>query len=92
MLQPSYINALKKYVGRSASTSKTPFVLNRFVTVIVIRSSFNISVLLTGKIILIMFTHLRGRKEDETKLISLPAFLWKHENVLDGMSDPSAVV
>lgn len=36
--------------------------------------------------------HLCGRKENETKLMSLPAFLWKHENVLDGMSDPSAVV
>lgn len=40
-----------------------------------------------------MFTHLYGKKDDETKLISLPTFLWKHENVmLDETSDPSAVV
>lgn len=40
-----------------------------------------------------MFTHLHGKKEDETKLTSLPTFLWKHENVeLDGRSDPSAVI
>lgn len=40
-----------------------------------------------------MFTHLYVEKENEAKLISLPTFLWKHENVMsDGMSDPSAVV
>lgn len=92
MLQPSYINALKKYVGRSASTKKTTFVLNRLITVFVIRSFFKVSVLLTGKKNSIMFKHLHGKKEDEAKLISLPTFLWKHENVLYGMSDPSVVV
>lgn len=92
MLQPSYINALKKYVGRSASTRKTTFVVNRLITVFVISSLFKVSVLLTGKKNSIMFMRLHGKKEDEAKLISLPTFLWKHENVLDGMSDPSVVV
>lgn len=92
MSQPSS-NALEKYVGRSTSTSKTTFVLNRLITVCVIRSLFKVTVLFTGKIFLVMFIDLHGKKEDETKLISLPTFLWKHENVvLDGTSDPSAVV
>lgn len=34
-----------------------------------------------------MFSYLHGRKEDEAKLITLPTFLWKRENVLDGMTD-----
>lgn len=79
-------------MGRSASTSKTTFVLNRLITVFVIRSLFNVSVLLTGKKKLIMFLYLHDRKEDEAKLIYLPTFLWKHENVLEATSDPSVGV
>lgn len=78
-------------MGRSASTSKTTFVLNRLITVFVIRSLFNVSVVLTEKK-KFMFLYLHGRKEDEAKLISLPTFLWKCENVLDAMSDPSVAV
>lgn len=92
MSQPSSSNALEKYVGRSASTSKTTFVLNRLVTVCVIRALFKVTVLFTVKIFLVLFAHLHGKKEDEAKPASLPTFLWKEENVLDGTSDPSAVV
>ena len=78
-------------VGRP--TNKTTFVLNRLITVCVIRSLFKVTVLFTGMIFLVMFTHLHGKKEDEAKLMPSPSFPWKHENVvLDGTSDPSAVV
>lgn len=50
MSQPSSVNTLEKYVGRSTSTSKTAVVLNKIITVFVVKSLFKVALLFTGNI------------------------------------------
>lgn len=68
ILQPSSVNALEKYVGRSTSTGKAAFALNKLITLLAIKT-FVQSHIVHWQCVLIMFTLLHNKEKDEARLI-----------------------